>query len=216
MSRLNNQSTFVIDFDSHKLIYKSARLLYLDEITDKDLKRNCENPYWSLISDETLEKLLLIHENYPWVSKELSDFEFMEHVCVIDFPISVRNHELYITQKFTPVTLRNDGLTQIGLFTVCHSNKTDIECQIISPLGKRFCFDFCRCEFEEINIIQILSSTEKTILNRIRMGMTNKEIAQNLCLSINTVKTHRAHIFKKLGVNNISEALTVIGNYQFE
>ena len=48
------------------------------------------------------------------------------------------------------------------------------------------------------------------------MGMTCKEMAQRLYMSINTVKTHRMNIFKKLQVNNIAEALTVIGNYQLE
>ena len=216
MSRLNNLSTFVINFESHKLVYKSERLLYLNEITDKDTKRKCENPYWSLISEDTLEKLFMIREKYPWVNKELSINEFMNHVCVIDFPISVRKHELFVTQKFTPVTLGNDGLTQIGLFTVCHSNKTDIECHIICPSGRRFLFDFNRRRFVNFDIYKMLSPVETAILNRIRKGMTSKEIAQSLCISINTVKTHRMHIFRKLGVNNVSEALVVIGNYQLE
>lgn len=216
MSRLNNLSTFAINFDNHKLIYKSEKLLYLDEITGKDIKRNCENPYWSLISDDTLEKLFMIRDKYPWVNKELSINEFMNHVCVIDFPISVRNQELFVTQKFTPVTLRDDGLTQIGLFTVCHSNKTDIECHIVSPSGRRFFFDFNRRRFVFFDITKMLSPVETAILNRIRKGMTSKDIAQSLCISINTVKTHRMHIFRKLGVNNVSEAMVVIGNYQLE
>lgn len=44
--------------------------------------------------------------------------------------------------------------------------------------------------------------------------MTNEEIANSLCLSVNTVKTHRMHIFKKLNVTTITEALAVVGNYQ--
>lgn len=43
--------------------------------------------------------------------------------------------------------------------------------------------------------------------------MTNEEIAKNLFISVNTVKTHRTHIFQKLHVDTINEALTVVENY---
>lgn len=43
--------------------------------------------------------------------------------------------------------------------------------------------------------------------------MTNEEIAQNLYISVNTVKTHRMRIFRKLHVETITEALTVVANY---
>lgn len=59
-----------------------------------------------------------------------------------------------------------------------------------------------------------MSLVEKAILHRARKGMTNEEIAHNLFFSVNTVKTHRMRIFKKLKVDTITEALTVIANYQ--
>lgn len=50
---------------------------------------------------------------------------------------------------------------------------------------------------------------EKVILEHIKKGMTNEEIATNLNLSVPTIKTHRMRIFKK----TMAEALTVIGNH---
>lgn len=213
-SRLTCQSTFAIDFDSHKLIYRSEQLAYIDESTAKDIKRVCANPYWSLISDDTLEKLLVIRSNYLLPNQELSQEEFVNHVCTIDFPIILRNHELFITQKFTPLIIRNDGITKVGIFTINYSNKKEIESSIITSSGKRFRFDFEEKHYLEYNLGVTLSLVEKAILHRARMGMTNEEIAQSLYISKNTVKTHRMRIFKKLHVNTITEALAVIGNYQ--
>lgn len=213
-SRLSCLSTFAIDFDRHELIYRSEQLAYIDESTVKDRQRDCVNPYWSLISEDTLEKLLIIRSNYLLPDKELTAEEFINHVCTIDYPIILRNHELYITQKFTPLTMRNDGITKIGMFTINYSNKKEIESSIIAPSGKRFRFNFEEQQFVEFDLGVTLSLVEKAILHRARMGMTNEEIAQSLYISINTVKTHRMRIFKKLHVDTITEALAVIGNYQ--
>lgn len=213
-ARISGLSTIVVDFDKHELVYRSNQLVYIDESTNKDLKRECANPYWTLITDDTLEKLLLIRNHYLLPGKELSDTEYSNHICTIDYPIILRNHELFITQKFTPLTMRNDGITRLGMFTINYSNKKEMESSIIAPSGKRFRFNFDNGHFEEYDLGITLSIVEKTILHRARMGMTNEEIAKNLFISINTVKTHRMRIFKKLQVDTINEALAVVGNYQ--
>jgi len=107
-------------------------LIYIDECSIRDIQRECANPYWSIISEETLEKL----------------FDFAEH-------------------RYIPYDL---GMT--------------------------------------------LSVVERAILNRARQGMGNEDIARSLCISVNTVKTHRKNIFRKLQVESITEALAVVGNYQ--
>lgn len=47
----------------------------------------------------------------------------------------------------------------------------------------------------------VLSEREKEIVHCVAMGMTNKEIADTLCLSINTVTTHRRNITGKLQIH---------------
>lgn len=213
-ARISCLSAFVVDFDSHELVYRSEHLVYIDESTINDKQRDCANPYWSIVSDETLENLMMIRNNYILPGKQLSDDEYANHICTIDFPIILRNHELFITQKFTPLVMRNDGITKIGMFTINYSNKKAFESFIIVPSGKRFRFNFDERRYDEYDLGITLSLVEKAILHRARMGMTNEEIAKNLYISINTVKTHRLRIFKKLQVETINEALAVIGNYQ--
>lgn len=43
--------------------------------------------------------------------------------------------------------------------------------------------------------------------------MTNEQIAKALHLSVPTIKIHSMLIFKKLNVDTMNEALTLIGNY---
>jgi DNA-binding NarL/FixJ family response regulator len=51
-----------------------------------------------------------------------------------------------------------------------------------------------------------LSPREQEILDLVRQGLTNAEIAQTLFVSVSTVKAHMRHIFEKLGVRTRTEA----------
>jgi DNA-binding CsgD family transcriptional regulator len=46
-----------------------------------------------------------------------------------------------------------------------------------------------------------LTPQEQAVADLARAGRTNKEIAGQLYLSVNTVETHMAHVFRKLGIN---------------
>lgn len=58
----------------------------------------------------------------------------------------------------------------------------------------------------------LLSKREKEVLYFINKGLTSKEIAQRLSISIHTVSRHRQEILNKLKVKNSIEACRV-GNY---
>lgn len=55
---------------------------------------------------------------------------------------------------------------------------------------------------EEVDNQEALSQREKEIVICVVKGMTNKEIAENLYLSIHTVITHRRNISKKLQIHS--------------
>ncbi|MEM9075679.1 MAG: LuxR C-terminal-related transcriptional regulator [Bacteroidota bacterium] len=55
------------------------------------------------------------------------------------------------------------------------------------------------------SIPSVLSKQEATVRNLILQGKTNKEIANELYISLSTVKTHITHIYNKLDVANRQE-----------
>jgi DNA-binding NarL/FixJ family response regulator len=59
------------------------------------------------------------------------------------------------------------------------------------------------------NTTNKLSERQLMILNRISMGETSSEIAEELGKSMRTIETVRAIIIKKLGGKNISHAITI-------
>ena len=55
-----------------------------------------------------------------------------------------------------------------------------------------------------------LTEKEKLILERIVLGKSNKEIANDLSLSENTIKVELRFIFSKLGVKNRTQAAVFV------
>ncbi|HSK03391.1 MAG TPA: response regulator transcription factor [Kofleriaceae bacterium] len=50
-----------------------------------------------------------------------------------------------------------------------------------------------------------LTAREQQVMEMLARGLTNREIAEHLQISIKTVDTHRGHVLKKLGLRNNSE-----------
>ena len=60
--------------------------------------------------------------------------------------------------------------------------------------------------------LEVLSAREREIAEAVARGLTNSEIAEEMFLSITTVKTHVASIFAKLDVTNrVQVAIRVLG-----
>jgi LuxR family maltose regulon positive regulatory protein len=57
-------------------------------------------------------------------------------------------------------------------------------------------------------LIERLSEREIEVLQLIAEGLTNREIASRLFLSLNTVKAHTRNIYGKLDIHNRTQAVT--------
>jgi DNA-binding NarL/FixJ family response regulator len=60
----------------------------------------------------------------------------------------------------------------------------------------------------------LLSEREKSIIEKLASGASNKEIGSELCISVHTVKTHLYKIFKKINVTNRLQAIRWAEKYQ--
>ncbi len=56
-------------------------------------------------------------------------------------------------------------------------------------------------------LVEPLSERELEVLQKLAEGLTNRQIAERLYLSLNTVKVHTRNIYGKLGVNNRTQAV---------
>ncbi|MCD7970992.1 MAG: response regulator transcription factor [Alistipes sp.] len=93
--------------------------------------------------------------------------------------------------------------------------KNDPAGEISAAIASAYDYRLYRCE-TALRIInedsyagenEKLTASEISILREISLGRSTKEIAAGRCLSFHTVNSHRKNIFRKLGVNNVQEAI---------
>ena len=59
-----------------------------------------------------------------------------------------------------------------------------------------------------------LTPTERNVAGLVAEGATNPDIARKLLMSVNTVKTHLAHIFTKLDINSRAELASLVTRHR--
>lgn len=99
--------------------------------------------------------------------------------------------------------LKNTGLVQlIESLKELHNGGSPMSANIARKLVTLF-----RNEQKEASNVEILSSRENEILQLLTKGLLYKEIADQLSISVSTVRQHIHHIYEKLHVQNRTEAI---------
>jgi two-component system, NarL family, response regulator NreC len=74
-------------------------------------------------------------------------------------------------------------------------------------MAKKLVGDFLKGQESALSASDPLTPRERDVLKLIAAGKTNREIAETLVLSLNTVQTHRLHIMEKLNLHNRTELI---------
>ncbi len=119
------------------------------------------------------------------------------HLFFVDSATLIANLGFFLPRKAKTVLLTHDHNPNDDFQTLCvGDNESDIINAINSFLTGG--------HEEEKNTTNSLSQREMEVLRLIALGKINKEIAQELNISINTVLTHRKNLTAKLGIKSIS------------
>ena len=99
--------------------------------------------------------------------------------------------------------LKNTGLVQlIESLKELYNGGSPMSANIARKLVTLF-----RSEQKETANLEVLSSRENEILQLLAKGLLYKEIADQLSISVSTVRQHIHHIYEKLHVQNRTEAI---------
>ena len=101
------------------------------------------------------------------------------------------------------ILLKEEPVTQMEVHNSIHLSE---EKEVITGKIKRL-MDLHASSLSTSSSLE-LTQREKTIVRQVSLGLTNKQIAEELFLSTHTVTTHRKNISSKLGIKSVS-GLTV-------
>ncbi|MBN1252359.1 MAG: helix-turn-helix transcriptional regulator [Bacteroidales bacterium] len=108
--------------------------------------------------------------------------------------------------KFLVIGINKNDDKQIDEIFVDSIDYDENRMEIISKFN--YHLKSLNIENENLRHDNELSDREKAILEWLAKGLTNKEVAEKLFISVHTVNTHRKNIVKKLGIRTLS-GLTV-------
>lgn len=212
-SRSTYQSIYIIDYFRQKFLYVSPNALFMCGLTPEKMMEINYKFYFEYVPAN--ERELLIKFNRVGFSfyNSLPGEEKKDWYIQYDFHILNAGRPILINHKLTPLALTSDGRVWLALCVVSASSHTKPGHIEMHHVGTS--------EYYEFNIltnrwdkkyIPTLSEGEKMVIILSIQGFTMTEIAEQMCLSPETIKKYRKQIFEKLGVRNISEAIIASTN----
>lgn len=125
----------------------------------------------------------------------------------------IRDHHhipfLYITAHADDQTLQNAKLTQPSGYIIKPFTERDLLAGLEIALYNFHQRNNSSEDFSTINqrLKDPLSARELDVLNLIFDGRTNQQMAEELFVSVNTIKTHLSRLFTKLNAGSRTEAI---------
>lgn len=146
---------------------------------------------YTLFDFDSMEQMLIVKAAAPgssWIffSDELGEY-FLRQVLVTDPEISI--------------VMKQDSREQITEALKSAANGISYICETAEQIIHS------NAPGNTKPVPDKLTPQEKVILHEIASGKTTKEIAYEKNLSFHTVNSHRKNIFRKLGINNMHEAV---------
>lgn len=217
MSRTLYQSVYLIDYYKKGFLYVSDNPLFLCGRTAKEVQEMGYAFYMSNVPEEDQKMLVEINSNgFKFYSDKIPLEDKYRCYITYDFHlISQNGKKVLVNHKLTPVQMTLDGRIWIALCVVSLSSKTkagNVEFHIQgTPSYWSYSFESHRWKPQEK---VELKAEEKQVLTLSSQGYTMNEIAGKMCRSVDSVKFYRRNLFERLGVKNITEALSYATSYK--
>lgn len=213
-----HNSSFFCLIDPEKLTYEyiskgmeESLGLEEDRLKEKGLRY-----YWSRIHPNDLNQLNSVwNELRHFILKDVQSMN--EEQINYTWNYRFKNSEddyINIVQSITPVFCKANPkhLYILNYYTVINSS---ISMRVSATANVKKNNMYVKKSFCDINqkiILSEISAREQEIINLLSLHHTTKEIGDKLCISPNTVNTHRRNIIKKLHVSSTGEVIGLLQN----
>ncbi|MCS3532829.1 response regulator transcription factor [Chryseobacterium sp. JUb7] len=215
-SRITYMSVYVIDYQKQNFEYVSDNPLFLCDHTPQEVETMGYAFYFRHVKKEDLELLFKInevgfdfYENLPAEERKLYTISYDFHL------INENKNAILINHKLTPLFLSSEGKMwkAMCLVSLSHNHKSGNISIVKQGTDEIWNYDLKESKWIKEEKIK-LSEREVEILRLYAQGLTINEIAEKIFVTGDTVKFHRRKLFDKMGVNNITEAMSYATSYK--
>ena len=216
-SRATYKSVYVIDYYKRNFLYVSDNPLFLCGMSADEVKELGYNFYLNHVPPEDLELLLQINSAGFQFHRDIPIEKKKEYTLSYDFHIINRDSKKkrLINHQITPLRLTENGDVWLALCAVSISSGSKSGNIVIRKNKSKeyLLYNIGNKKWEQMKRPE-LKDMEKDVLKLSAMGYTMNEIAGEVNRSFDTVKSYRKSLFEKLGVNNITEAISFAMNHR--
>lgn len=209
-SRIIYNSIYLVDYFKRSFAYVSDNPLFLCGHSSDTVKSMGFDFFIRHCPKEDIGRLMEIYRAGFAFLKDIPVNERCSYSISYDFNmVDCQNEPVFVNHQLTPYRLTDEGKVWLALCAVSFSTKHSEKRVKIFKMGYKLYWEY---HFGEKSWIvrhhPELSSKEKQVITLSAMGHSMEEIARLLGRSVDTVKFYRKSIFDKLGVDNITEAIS--------
>ena len=214
-ARITYKSIYVIDYYKKNFLYVSDNPLFLCGLQPDKVRNMGYAFYFDYVPEEEVAMLVEINRaGFKFFSQTTVENR-MKLSISCDFHIQTAKKRLLINHKLTPIMLADNGNIWLAACLVSlssHKEAGNIEARMMGEIDY-WTYSLEGRRWQRQGGI-LLNDREKDILILSSQGYTSDNIADKLCIGVDTIKFDKRKIYNKLNADNISEAISVATNYK--
>lgn len=206
-----SQPITVIILDRHQLVSEGlARILSAE--SDMRVLANCHNQDTAVaLAAKSSPQVFVADANLPHVdalSRQLAELRSPPQVLILATDCQPQQALDLLTSGAIGYLCKNATTEELAI-AIRHASRKEmvLDPAVAREVVKRLTHAGSRPALRDASPEDILTEREREILNLLCQGITDREIAHRLCISIRTVNGHLRHIYAKLGVHSRSETM---------
>jgi DNA-binding CsgD family transcriptional regulator len=214
VSKTNNQSVYLVDYLRQNFLHISPHPLFLCGYEVEEAMKMGLSFTKKILPPEDLQMLAEIYR-MTWQFIYKIPLKDRAHFY-ISYDIHFRHkngNKILVNQKTAPFLFTDEGNIWISMCVASYSSKKEAGNVVFARKDKNEYYNY---DFEQKQFIpyqpETLSKREEEIMRLSMQGYNEISIAERLNISVRTVKNHRYNAERKLGVNNMANAVSVFNS----
>lgn len=211
----------VMDIDAYIIDYVNKRVLYATKGCSAYLGKEVNE--YSFFGIQHLDEIIVPEEitRISVVNSKVYDFFYslskkrrLKFYFTQNYKIKVRSGNIVvINHRGSVLSLTEKGALRLTLCVISLPTSDKVGNSYIKMLDTGSVYEFIPSSQKFVEVkTQKLTPKADMIIKLASKGKTESEIANELGITINTVKYHKKQIFSRIGVSNIAEAVQWANN----